>query len=98
MLRLCLLAVSRRRPLPTVGRAVSPPRRAPFRARERVPPAVGGAPGAFQVVPQAPEAEWRCFFLFPLASSRGRRRGGVVVEGGGGAGKGAGPGPPGGGG
>lgn len=80
MLRLCLLAVSRRRPLPTVGRAVSPPRRAPFRARERVPPAVGGAPGAFQVVPQAPEAEWRCCSLFPSASSGDRCCAGVSEE------------------
>src|SRR3712207_7093995 len=34
MLRLCLLAVSRRRPLPTVGRGVSPPPRPPFRRSE----------------------------------------------------------------
>ncbi|XP_070115231.1 uncharacterized protein [Equus caballus] len=55
--------------LPTVGRAVLPPRRAPSWTRERAPPAVGGAPGVFQVVPQAPEADWRCRSLFPSPSS-----------------------------
>lgn len=58
--------------LPTVGRAVLPPRRAPSWTRERAPPAVGGAPGVFQVVPQAPEAEWRCRSLFPSPSSGDR--------------------------
>lgn len=73
--------------LPAVGRAVLPPRRAPSRARERVPQAVGGAPGAFQVVPQAPEAEWRCRSLFPSASS-GNHCAGVSEERGGRVGKG----------
>ena len=58
--------------LPTVGRAVLPPRRAPSWTRERAPPAVGGAPGVFQVVPQAPEADWRCRSLFPSPSSGDR--------------------------